>query len=57
VGGPLFAKALQPLYGVISDRIGRKWLLIGFGISGTLFTIPVLTALQTADGARSPRFC
>src|SRR5690606_3447730 len=31
-GSLLFAMALQPLYGALSDRIGRKWLLIGFGV-------------------------
>ena len=47
----LFAMLLQPLYGALSDRIGRKWLLIGFGVSGTLFTIPLLTALQHTKSA------
>jgi MHS family alpha-ketoglutarate permease-like MFS transporter len=42
----IFALILQPIYGTISDKIGRKWLLIGFGVSGTLFTIPILSALQ-----------
>jgi len=41
---------LQPIYGAISDRIGRKWLLIAFGVCGVLFTIPLLTALQAANG-------
>jgi MHS family alpha-ketoglutarate permease-like MFS transporter len=50
-GSLLFAMLLQPIYGMISDKIGRKWLLIGFGAAGTLFTIPLLTALQTAQGA------
>jgi MHS family alpha-ketoglutarate permease-like MFS transporter len=46
----IFAMLLQPLYGAISDRIGRKPLLIGFGVAGTLFTIPLLTNLQHAQG-------
>lgn len=46
----VFGIILQPIYGMISDRIGRKWLLIAFGISGVLFTIPILTTLQTAKG-------
>jgi MFS transporter, MHS family, alpha-ketoglutarate permease len=50
-GSLLFAMVLQPIYGAISDRIGRKWLLIGFGVSGTLFTIPLLTTLQAAHDA------
>ncbi|MGY8679352.1 MFS transporter [Bradyrhizobium sp. UFLA05-153] len=50
-GSLVFAMVLQPIYGAISDRIGRKWLLIGFGVSGTLFTIPLLTTLQAAHDA------
>jgi len=46
----VFGMILQPIYGAISDRIGRKWLLIAFGVSGVLFTVPLLTALQAAKG-------
>ncbi len=46
----VFGMALQPIYGAISDRIGRKWLLIGFGVSGVVFTIPLLTTLQAVRG-------
>ena len=46
----VFGIILQPIYGAISDRIGRKWLLIAFGVCGVLFTIPLLTALQAAKG-------
>jgi MFS transporter, MHS family, alpha-ketoglutarate permease len=46
----VFGIILQPIYGAISDRIGRKWLLIAFGVSRVLFTIPLLTTLQTAKG-------
>lgn len=49
-GSLLFAMLLQPIYGAISDVVGRKWLLIGFGVTGTLFTIPLLTSLQNASG-------
>jgi MHS family alpha-ketoglutarate permease-like MFS transporter len=49
-GSLLFAMLLQPVYGAISDIIGRKWLLIGFGVAGTIFTIPLLTRLQSAQG-------
>jgi MFS transporter, MHS family, alpha-ketoglutarate permease len=47
----IFAMALQPIYGAISDIIGRKYLLIGFGVAGTLFTIPLLNALHDAKSA------
>src|SRR5438093_1495517 len=45
-GSLIFALCLQPTYGALSDRIGRKALLIWFGVLGTLFTIPLLDALQ-----------
>ncbi len=40
----LFA-GLQPLFGSLSDRVGRKPLLIGFGVAGTLFTVPLFIAM------------
>jgi len=46
----IFALCLQPAYGALSDKIGRRPLLIFFGVAGTLFTIPILTTLQTAQG-------
>jgi MFS transporter, MHS family, alpha-ketoglutarate permease len=46
----VFGMLLQPIYGAISDHIGRKWLLIGFGVSGVIFTIPLLTTLQSVKG-------
>ena len=45
-GSLLFALILQPTYGALSDRVGRKPLLIWFGVMGTLLTIPLLDALQ-----------
>ncbi len=50
-GTLIFALCLQPLYGALSDRIGRKPLLIWFGVMGTVFTIPLLRALQSATSA------
>ena len=47
----IFALILQPIYGALSDRIGRKPLLIWFGVTGTLFTIPLLYALQATKSA------
>lgn len=47
----LIYAGLQPLFGMLSDRIGRKPVLIAFGILGTLFTVPLLTALSNANNA------
>ncbi|MBY0380582.1 MAG: MFS transporter [Xanthobacteraceae bacterium] len=47
----VFATILQPIYGAISDRIGRKPLLIFFGVAGTLATVPLLTMLQGTKSA------
>jgi MHS family alpha-ketoglutarate permease-like MFS transporter len=42
---------LQPLVGAFSDKVGRRPVLIAFGILGTLCTVPVLTTLShTKDG-------
>ncbi len=42
---------LQPVIGALSDRIGRRPILIAFGVFGALLTVPVLTALQ---GTKDP---
>ena len=39
---------LQPLVGALSDRIGRRRILIAFGVLGTLCTWPILSSLQGA---------
>ena len=38
---------LQPVIGALSDKVGRRPILIAFGILGTLFTVPILTTLHT----------
>jgi MHS family alpha-ketoglutarate permease-like MFS transporter len=50
-GGLLVAVTLQPIYGALSDRVGRKPMLIWFGVTGTLLTYPLLVTLQST---RSP---
>ena len=46
----LFA-LLQPLVGALSDRIGRRPVLLSFGVLGTLLTVPILSALREAQSA------
>ncbi|NRQ35627.1 MFS transporter [Nonomuraea sp. NN258] len=41
---------LQPLAGALSDRIGRRPLLITFGIGSMLGTVPLMTALSGVTG-------
>ncbi|MBV8252171.1 MAG: MFS transporter [Chitinophaga sp.] len=47
----LIYACIQPLAGLLSDKIGRKPILTAFGIAGTLFTVPILTALSHATSA------
>lgn len=50
--GALFVyMLLQPAVGALSDTIGRRAILMAFGILGTLFTIPLLDAIATAREA------
>ncbi|KQN36584.1 alpha-ketoglutarate permease [Sphingomonas sp. Leaf407] len=37
---------LQPVAGALSDRIGRKPLMIAFGVAGVLFTYPIFSTLE-----------
>ncbi|MER5442638.1 MFS transporter [Streptomyces sp. NPDC002790] len=39
---------LQPLAGALSDRIGRRPLLITFAVGSTFLTVPIMTLLQHA---------
>jgi MFS transporter, MHS family, alpha-ketoglutarate permease len=46
-GSLVLALCLQPIYGALSDKVGRKPLLIWFGVMGTVCTIPLLNMLQS----------
>ncbi|WP_431357457.1 MFS transporter [Hymenobacter lucidus] len=39
------ALVLQPLFGAVSDRVGRRPVLLFFGIGATLGTVPLMTLL------------
>lgn len=39
----------QPLFGMIADRVGRRPVLLWFGILGTFGTVPIMTALARTD--------
>lgn len=40
-----FYMCMQPFFGALSDRIGRRTNMLLFGALGTLGTVPILTAL------------
>ena len=44
---------IQPLFGALSDRVGRQRLLIGFGVFGMLGVVPLLQALEATVDHRS----
>jgi len=44
---------LQPLAGRLSDRVGRRPLMIFFGVCGTLFTYPIFVTLADTHSVGS----
>ena len=51
VVGNIVAVLVIPFVGRLSDRIGRRPLLIAFGVGGTLFSVPILNAVAHAGSA------
>lgn len=45
----LIYAAIQPAFGAVSDIIGRRPVLMFFGVMGTLFTVPILTTLSNTQ--------
>ena len=46
LGALSVALVLQPIYGALSDKFGRKPMLIWFGVMGVLCTYPLLSTLS-----------
>ncbi|USQ94546.1 MFS transporter [Caulobacter sp. RL271] len=42
---------LQPLAGALSDRVGRKPLMVGFGVAGVAFTWLIFRTLETTTSS------
>ncbi len=44
---------IQPIFGLISDFVGRRSMLIAFGACATVFTVPILSLLSQAQSIES----
>jgi MHS family alpha-ketoglutarate permease-like MFS transporter len=44
---------IQPVFGLISDFVGRRFMLIAFGACATVFTVPILTMLSQPQSIQS----
>lgn len=47
---------IQPAIGALSDKIGRKPIMIAFGVFGVLFTIPIFNHIGATDNAMTAFF-
>jgi MFS transporter, MHS family, alpha-ketoglutarate permease len=45
---PFVYMCVQPLVGLMSDFVGRRAVLLSFGVLATLFTVPLMSALGSA---------
>lgn len=50
-GALLCFMMMQPLFGALSDRIGRKQSMICFGVIGTVTTVPLMMAIGQVTGS------
>jgi len=50
-GTLLIFMLVQPLAGALSDRIGRKPLMVSFGVAGVLLTYPIFVTLESTRDA------
>lgn len=48
-GALVLFMCMQPAFGALSDRIGRRTNMLAFGGLGMLFTVPLLSALGTVS--------
>jgi MFS transporter, MHS family, alpha-ketoglutarate permease len=44
---------IQPVYGLLSDFVGRRFMLIAFGAGATVFTVPILSLLSQPQSMAS----
>jgi MHS family alpha-ketoglutarate permease-like MFS transporter len=49
--GLVFLMAIQPIGGMVSDRVGRKPMLVFFGVGGAVYTYFLITYLPTLSAA------
>jgi MHS family alpha-ketoglutarate permease-like MFS transporter len=47
---------MQPLTGALSDRLGRKPVLIAFGVLGSLFAVPLLGGIASSENVGEALF-